>query len=133
MKRPRGWHNGAASAFGKDEALGSVGKSQIEIAWVLGVDADTVMNWKDRHPEFAVAMAHSVVCAQAWYERTHRDNLMSGRDLGAPFIFAMKNRFRDPDHGYDDRQQVDVKGDGFAAFVAAVHAGKNCRQHLRCA
>jgi Homeodomain-like domain len=104
--------------------LGRKGMSQIEIADVLDVDRSTIHRWRAKHPEFDEGMIDAIDRAQAYWERFHRNNALAGRELGSAFIFMMKNRFRDPDLGYRDRHEVKHEGTGFAAFLAAIEAGK---------
>ena len=103
---------------------GRLGKTKTQMARIIGVGRRTLERWETKHKEFAEAMGEAVSHAQGYWEDVYDENFLAGRDLGAPFIFMMKNRFKDPDHGYRDKHEVQHQGNGFLAFVAAVKAGE---------
>ena len=75
----------------------SKGKSLAAVCVACGVCRKTLYNWRDTHPEFAEALNLGVQHAQTVWEDLGEEGIRG--DLkgfgGAPWIFTMKNRFRE--------------------------------------
>jgi hypothetical protein len=74
----------------------SNGKSISRLATTLGVCRDTIYEWRDKHPEFALALKRGRDAAQARWEDIGEDGIMGEiKNFSASaWIFTMKNRFR---------------------------------------
>lgn len=75
----------------------SAGESIVAVAAELGVCRDTVYDWKEAHPEFAKALKVGLASSQRVWEQMGVDGITGKfeRFAGAPWMFTMKNRFRD--------------------------------------
>lgn len=77
----------------------------------LGIHRSTWYDWKKAHSDFKEAATMAEVYAQAHWEDVGYQ-IMTGQKKDAnatAFIFQMKNRFRDPEHGYLDKQHHAVE------------------------
>lgn len=82
---------------------GGEGMTLAEMADILGVDRDTMREWRGRHPEFSAAVKAGLDSAQAWWERKGRAATFGEIEgfNATSYIFQMKNRFRED---WADRQ-----------------------------
>ncbi len=81
------------------------GASQVEVAAMLEINADTLFQWKKDIPEFSDTMRQGIRLSQAWWERQGREGVWNkylGDNLnGAVWYMNMKNRF-----GWCDKQEI---------------------------
>lgn len=75
----------------------SSGKSLAAVCAALNVCRDTLYEWRDTHPDFAKALKIGLQHAQAYWEQIGEDGITGKYEKfgGAPWMFTMKNRFRD--------------------------------------
>ncbi len=75
----------------------SKGKSLAAVCSQLDIGRSTLYEWRDNHPEFKEALDRGLQKAQEHWEDIGEEGIMG--DIknfgGAPWIFTMKNRFRD--------------------------------------
>jgi len=84
------------------------GLSFDSFAGVIGVNSDTLHEWKRVHPEFSVAKTHGHAKAMLWWEKLGRA-AAAGKVPNfnaAVFIFSMKNKF-----GWRDRIDANIQVD----------------------
>jgi len=79
------------------EQLLADGKSIARVATNLGVCRETIYEWRDIHPEFAVALKKGKDAAQARWEDIGESGITGAiKNFSATaWMFTMKNRFRD--------------------------------------
>lgn len=72
------------------------GKSIASLATKLGVCRETIYEWRDKHPEFAVALNKGRdACQEYWEDLGHEGICGELKGFSATaWIFTMKNRFR---------------------------------------
>lgn len=87
--------------------LGREGKSVAQIAADLGYCKQTIYTWKDKHPEFAEAMAFAMTLSQAWWEGKAQDNLATPGFNATLWAKNVNCRFSDD---YAERQKHEVSG-----------------------
>ncbi len=87
--------------------LGKQGKSQVQIACSIGVDPATLRDWRDVHPEFALALTRAKAEEQNWWEDKGQDGLTADKFNSAVWSKSMSARFR---ADYTERQQQEVSG-----------------------
>jgi hypothetical protein len=86
-------------------ACGKDGKTLAEMAVEIGVDRDTVKEWRKEKPEFSAAIKRGLEHAQAWWERKGRFATFESSGFNATsYIFQMKNRFKED---WRDRVETD--------------------------
>ena len=75
----------------------SKGKSKAYLCCKLGITRPTLHTWESTYPEFASAMNHGLQHAQAYWEELGENGIDGSIEkfAAAPWIFSMKNRFRD--------------------------------------
>lgn len=81
----------------KAEKILSSGKSLAAVCAAMDIGRQTLYDWKDKHVEFKEALDRGIQKAQSYWEEMGCDGI-SGEIKGfaaAPWIFTMKNRFRD--------------------------------------
>lgn len=78
------------------QILGS-GKSMAALAGACGVCRESIYDWIDKHPEFALAVKKGKAVGQAyWEERGHQAMFGATKNFSASaWIFTMKNRYRE--------------------------------------
>lgn len=79
------------------------GYSQEAFAGQIGVDEDTITNWKEKHPDFFGAVKRGIAAGRKFWEEMGIDGA-TGKIEGfnaTAWIFNMKNR-----HGWRDKQEV---------------------------
>jgi hypothetical protein len=90
------------------EVLGG-GESLAAVCAEIGISRPTLYTWKDTYPEFAAALNLGLQRAQRDWERLGRSGIQG--DIknfgGSPWIFTMKNRFRDD---YADQDALMLAG-----------------------
>lgn len=75
--------------------FGQRGESLVQFAAHVGVDRNTIDNWRKAHPEFLGACSRALVAAQAWWERKCQDNTDNRNFNSRVAEFMMAARFRD--------------------------------------
>ena len=75
----------------------SEGESLAAVCCELDICRDTLYEWRDKHPDFAIAIKRGLQKAQRDWERLGRDGICGNIEKfsASPWIFTMKNRFRD--------------------------------------
>jgi predicted DNA-binding transcriptional regulator AlpA len=88
----------------------SQGKSIAAVCAKLKISRPTFYTWRNNNPEFDDAISLGLQQAQAAWEEIGLDGIMGRieRFSGAPWIFTMKNRFRDD---YAEDKKDDKKSD----------------------
>lgn len=73
------------------------GESLAAICAEIRITRSTLYEWRDNHPEFNEAIQIGLQMAQRDWERIGRDGVLGNLEkfAGSPWIFTMKNRFRD--------------------------------------
>jgi len=84
------------------------GESLAGICGELDISRTTLYNWRDQYPDFKDAIDRGLQKAQREWERVGMDGIKGNYDKfsSSPWIFTMKNRFRD-DYK-DDKEQKPV-------------------------
>ncbi len=81
----------------KAEEILSTGKSLAAVCAAMGIARCTLYDWRDTYPEFKEAIDRGLQKAQSVWEDMGESGI-KGEYKGfgaAPWIFTMKNRFRD--------------------------------------
>jgi len=86
------------------------GESYAAVCAELDICRATLYNWRNAHPEFASALNRGLQKAQREWERIGKAGVQGDIDKfsASPWIFTMKNRFRDD---YKDRSDEKTSGD----------------------
>lgn len=73
------------------------GESLAAVCAELDICRKTLYNWRDAHPEFASALDKGLQKAQRDWETLGRSGIVGELEKfsASPWIFTMKNRFRD--------------------------------------
>lgn len=73
------------------------GESLAAICAEIGITRSTLYLWRDTYPEFKESIEIGLQRAQRAWERIGKDGIEGNYEKfnGAPWIFTMKNRFRD--------------------------------------
>lgn len=84
------------------------GESLAAVCCELGIGRSTLYEWKQKHPEFSEALEMGLQYSQRIWEQIGKDGIIGNYDKfnGAPWMFTMKNRFRE-----DYKEDKDVKTD----------------------
>ena len=84
------------------------GESLAAICAELNITRTTLYEWRETYPEFREAIESGLQKAQRVWEKIGRDGIVGNYEKfnGAPWIFTMKNRFRD-----DYREDKEVKSE----------------------
>ncbi len=82
---------------GKAFEVLATGESLAAVCDELGITRPTLYDWKDRHPEFKESIDRGLQRSQRIWERIGKDGVTGNYEkfAAAPWIFTMKNRFRD--------------------------------------
>lgn len=82
------------------------GESLAAICSELNITRTTLYEWREMHPEFKSAIERGLQKAQRVWEKMGQDGIKGHYEKfnSAPWIFTMKNRFRD-----DYREDKDEK------------------------
>lgn len=93
------------------------GESLSAICAELEITRTTLYDWRNTHPEFKEAIERGLQKAQRLWEKMGQDGIKGHYEKfnAAPWIFTMKNRFRD-DYSEDKETKNDMK----AIFLALV-------------
>ena len=77
------------------------GCSLVEVAADLGVDRDSLYEWRRVYPDFSDTIKRGVALSNSWWERNGRVNL-ENKDFSATLWYMnMKNRF-----GWKDKTEI---------------------------
>ena len=92
----------------KAEEVLANGESLAAICAELGITRTTLYDWRDTHPDFKEAIERGLQKAQRLWEQMGQDGIKGNYEKfnSAPWIFTMKNRFRE-----DYKEDKDVKTD----------------------
>jgi hypothetical protein len=92
------------------ERVGKEGGSLNEMALECGVSgAQTLHEWAERHPEFAVALIRARLHSLVWWEKTGRGGLWSGKERfdGRHWSRMVAGLFPEQ---WTERQSIELKG-----------------------
>ena len=89
----------------KAEQVLANGESLAAICAELDISRTTLYEWRDTHPEFSDAIDRGLQKSQRLWEKMGQDGIKGNYEKfnAAPWIFTMKNRFRDD---YKDDKEV---------------------------
>lgn len=85
-------------------ALGSEGKSPVQISAAIGVPRTTMDSWAEVHPDFSEALTRAKELEQVWWENQGQNALENKEFHANLWIKSMQARFRDD---YTERRKVD--------------------------
>lgn len=96
--------------------MGLRGKTKAQMAAAIGVDKQTLTNWRKDFPgTFGTAMLLAETCAQAWWEDLGQDGVTTKEFNGAVYSRSMACRFRDD---WTEKSAHEVTGaDGAPLFT----------------
>jgi hypothetical protein len=100
--------------------LGLKGSSRAKIAFTLGINYDTLVEWEKRYPEFSDALKMAKLGAQVWFEDVMQAAILGSIEKvpAALLIFALKSRFPTE---YREVRHTEISGkDGDPLEVQAV-------------
>jgi hypothetical protein len=95
----------------KAEEILATGRSLAAVCAKLNIARCTLYEWKESHPEFKEALERGLQKCQAYWEELGIDGVTGNYERfgAAPWIFTMKNRFRnDYTEDKDDKQESAV-------------------------
>ena len=84
------------------------GESLAAICAELEIARPTLYEWKEKHPDFKLAIDVGLQKAQRDWERLGKEGIQGNLEkfAGSPWMFTMKNRFRD-DYKDDKTEKPD--------------------------
>lgn len=87
------------------------GESLAAVCCEVGCCRKTLYNWRDTYPEFAIALNYGLQKSQREFERVGLHGIKGEYDKfsPSPWIFTMKNRFRE-DYA-EDKESKNVSED----------------------
>lgn len=85
--------------------LGREGASQAEMAEACDVHATSLVDWAEKFPEFADALARARQAAMVYWEKIGRENLYSKQFQSAVYNKLIASRFPEQ---YSERHQFDI-------------------------
>lgn len=93
------------------EKVLSDGESLAAVCAELNITRTTLYDWRDNNPEFSEAIDRGLVKCQRYWEKIGKRGITGKYEKfsGAPWIFTMKNRFRN-----DYKEDKEVKSDNSA-------------------
>jgi hypothetical protein len=96
------------------------GESLAAICAELGITRTTLYEWRDTHPEFKQAIECGLQKAQRLWEQIGQDGIKGNYEKfnSAPWIFTMKNRFRN-----DYKEEKDEKQDNAISVLEKIITG----------
>jgi hypothetical protein len=99
----------------------SEGESLAAVCCELDITRETLRVWRDTHSEFRQAIKKGLLKAQRVWERIGRDGVEGNYEHfgAAPWIFTMKNRFRD-----DYTEDKDDKQDSAVSVLEKIITGE---------
>jgi hypothetical protein len=83
------------------------GSSLTSFAAEIGVARDTISEWAKVHPEFSAAVKKAKAKCAAWWEKTARQNAVTGNGNATLCIFGLKNMGAED---WRDKQEVEHSG-----------------------
>lgn len=91
----------------KAEEVLANGESLAAICAELDITRTTLYDWRDTYPEFKYAIERGLQKAQRFWEQLGVDGVKGNYEKfgSAPWIFTMKNRFRD-DYKEDKQEKT---------------------------
>lgn len=95
-------------------ALGSEGKSEVQIAAALGVARTTMRSWAENFPIFSSALARARDLSQVWWENQAQDGLKDKSFNAALWMKCVASRFRDE---YGERVKQEITGANGAPLI----------------
>lgn len=97
------------------------GKSLAAVCAQLDITRTTLYEWKNIHPEFRKAIEKGLQKCQAYWEEIGENGMKGNYDKfgAAPWIFTMKNRFRD-----DYTEDKDDKQDNAVSVLEKIITGE---------
>lgn len=97
------------------------GESLAAICAELNITRTTLYDWRDSNPEFKAAIDRGLQKAQRLWETIGQDGVKGNYEKfgAAPWIFTMKNRFRD-----DYREDKEDKKDDSISVLEKIISGE---------
>ncbi len=87
----------------------ALGNSLTAYAVMIGTTYMTLLKWKEKYPDFALALEVAEDAQQAYWERLALEVTVGNlKGNASSLIFMMKNRFK---KHYKDKQEVEHSGD----------------------
>ena len=83
-------------------ALGSEGKSEVQISAAIDIPRTTMRSWAEQHVEFSSALVRARELSQVWWEDQAQKNLQNKDFHAALWHKSVASRFRDE---YGERVQ----------------------------
>jgi hypothetical protein len=97
------------------------GESLAAVCAELDIARSTLYEWRDKYPSFAKALSQGLQKAQRVWENIGKEGITG--DIknfgGTPWMFTMKNRFRD-----DYRDDKDEKKDDAVSVLEKIISGE---------
>lgn len=105
----------------KAEEILATGKSLAAVCAKINIARSTLYEWKDTYPEFKESLERGLQKCQAYWEEIGLDGVVGNYEkfAAAPWIFTMKNRFRD-----DYTDDKDDKQDSAVSVLEKIITGE---------
>ena len=105
----------------KAEEILAGGRSLAAVCAKLNIARSTLYEWRDNNPEFKQAIDKGLQKCQAYWEELGIDGVTGNYEkfAAAPWIFTMKNRFRD-----DYTEDKDDKQDNAVSVLEKIITGE---------
>lgn len=105
----------------KAEEILATGKSLAAVCAKINIARSTLYEWKDTYPEFKESLERGLQKCQAYWEEIGLDGVVGNYEkfAAAPWIFTMKNRFRD-----DYTDDKDEKQDSAISVLEKIITGE---------
>lgn len=105
----------------KAEEILATGKSLAAVCAHFSIARSTLYEWRDNHPDFKQAIERGLQKAQVYWEGIGHDGITGEIEKfgAAPWIFTMKNRFRE-----DYKEEKDEKKDEGQSILEKLITGE---------
>ncbi len=105
----------------KAEEILACGRSLAAVCAHFSIARSTLYEWRDNYPEFKSALERGLQKCQAYWEELGIDGVTGNYEkfAAAPWIFTMKNRFRD-----DYTEDKDDKQDNAVSVLEKIITGE---------
>jgi transposase-like protein len=105
----------------KAEEILATGKSLAAVCASLDIARCTLYEWRDKHPEFKESLDKGLQKCQQYWEEIGEDGIKGNYEKfgAAPWIFTMKNRFRE-----DYKEEKEEKKDDDKSVLEKLITGE---------